>query len=558
MLTVKQISKNYGSRTVLSGVSFALGKGDKAALVGPNGVGKTTLLRIFAGIEEPDSGTVEVQKTACIGYLEQDTSVMGTDTVLDYLKTVSGIIELEKKLEDLSTQLTDPKKALEYGEAQEKYDRLDGYSFSHRAQIILSGFGFVESDMGRSVSDLSSGQKVKVSLAGILLKGVDLLLLDEPTNNLDLPSLIWLEDFLKTSEAVVIVVSHDRRFLDKVTRKIIEIDRNTKSVTVTGGKYSDYLEMSIKRLESAREAYRLQQEEIERLTEEVRKKKMEADRGSRWQGSDNDKFLRGFKRDRAGRSGKRAKAIEKRIDQIEKVERPIERDPLEIPLEAPANVGTLHITLDKVVAGYPGVFSIGPVSIEIMYGNRVGIMGLNGSGKSTLLKTLTGVISPLSGSVEIGSGIRIGNMMQEHEILPKDKTPIEFLEGEGKLNTQDSYAKLAKFGIGEQQARRLISELSPGGRARLILAFFSALSVNALVLDEPTNHLDIEAVQALEETLALYKGTVILVSHDRYFLEKAKLNTVYLISAGQFSRIGDYKEYIESIEKRAKRLVKSL
>ncbi len=558
MLTVKQISKNYGSRTVLSDVSFALGKGDKAALVGPNGVGKTTLLRIFAGIEEPDSGTVEVQKTACIGYLEQDTSVMGTDTVLDYLKTVSGIIELEKKLEDLSTQLTDPKKALEYGEAQERYDHLDGYSFSHRAKIILSGFGFVESDMDRSVSDLSSGQKVKVSLAGILLKGVDLLLLDEPTNNLDLPSLIWLEDFLKTSEAVVIIVSHDRRFLDKVTRKIIEIDRNTKSVTVTGGKYSDYLEMSIKRLESAREAYRLQQEEIERLTEEVRKKKMEADRGSRWQGSDNDKFLRGFKRDRAGRSGKRAKAIEKRIDQIEKVERPIERDPLEIPLEASSNPGTLHITLDNVVAGYPGGFSIGPVSIEIMYGNRVGIMGLNGSGKSTLLKTLTGVNSPLSGSVEIGSGIRIGNMMQEHEILPKDKTPIEFLEGEGKLSTQDSYAKLAKFGIGEQQARRLISELSPGGRARLILAFFSALSVNALVLDEPTNHLDIEAVQALEETLALYTGTVILVSHDRYFLEKAKLTTVYLISEGQFSRIGDYKEYIESMEKRAKQLLKSL
>lgn len=558
MLTVKQINKNYGSRTILSDVSFSLGRGDKAALVGPNGVGKTTLLRILAGIEEPDSGTVEVQKTACIGYLEQDTSVMGTDSVLDYLKTVSGIIELERTMEDLSTQLADHKKAEEYGNAQEKYDHLDGYSFSHRAQIILSGFGFNESDMKRSVNDLSSGQKVKVSLAGILLKGVDLLLLDEPTNNLDLPSLIWLEDFLKTSEAVVIIVSHDRRFLDKVTKKIIEIDRNTKSVTVTGGKYSDYLEMSIKRLERAREIYRLQQEEIERLTEEVRKKKMEADRGSKWQGSDNDKFLRGFKRDRAGRSGRRAKAIEKRIEQIEKVEKPIEKDPLKIPLEAPSNFGSLHITFDNVVAGYSRGFSIGPVSIEIMYGNRVGIMGLNGSGKSTLLKTLTGVISPLSGSVEIGSGIRIGNMMQEHEILPKNKTPIEFLEIEGKLSTQDSYAKLTKFGIGSEQAKRPISELSPGGRARLILAFFSALSVNALILDEPTNHLDIEAVQALEETLSLYTGTVILVSHDRYFLEKTKLDTVYQISDGQLSRIGDYKEYIESMEKRATRLLKSL
>jgi ATPase subunit of ABC transporter with duplicated ATPase domains len=524
MLAVKKISKNYGSAVILSEVSFTLGKGEKAALVGPNGVGKTTLLRILAGLEDLDSGNLEFQKSARIGYLAQDTSVMGSSTVSEYIKEVSGIQKLEE----------------------------------HKVQAIMAGFGFRESDLKRSLASLSSGQKMKVALVGILLKDADLLLLDEPTNNLDLPSLIWLEDFLKISEATAIVVSHDRRFLDRVTRKIIEVDNNTRNATVTGGKYSDYLEMSVKRIERARESYRLQQEEITRLTEEARKKKIEAEQGSKWQGSDNDKFLRGFKRDRAGKSSKKAKTIEKRIEMMDKIDRPIEKEPLEISLNASNNPGTLHISLRDMVVGYEGVFSVGPISVDIIFGNRVGIMGLNGSGKSTLLRTITGTLKPLKGTIEIGSGVRIGNMMQEHETLPRDNTPLEFLESKAGFSLQDSYAKLAKFGIDPHQAKRPIGEMSPGGRARLILSLFSALSVNTLVLDEPTNHLDIEAVQALEETLDSYTGTVILVSHDRYFLEKSKLDSVYQISDGRFARIGDYSEYIEAMEKRAIRILKNL
>jgi len=558
MLTVKKISKNYGSMTILSDVSFALGKGEKAALVGPNGVGKTTLLRILAGIDEPDSGTVEMQKTACIGYLEQDTSVMGTMTILEYLKTVSGIEELEKNLKKMSPETAGGEKTGEYEEAQKQYVRLDGYSFSHRAEIILSGFGFNEDDFSKSVSNLSSGQKVKVALTGILLKGVDLLLLDEPTNNLDLPSLIWLEDFLKNSEATAIIVSHDRRFLDRIAKKIIEIDWNTKAVAVTGGKYSDYLEMSIKRLEHSKKTYRLQQEEIARLEEAARNQKIESDQGSKWQGTDNDKGLRGFKREQAERSSRQAKAIEKRIEQMDKIDRPVEKKSMEIALESASNPGTLNISLKNVVAGYDKGFSLGPISVDIAYGSRVGIMGLNGSGKSTLLKTIIGAMAPLDGEVKTGSGIRIGNMMQEHETLPKNETPLELLKQKGKLSTTDSYNQLGKFGIGEEHSKRPIGTLSLGSRARLTLALFSALSVNALILDEPTNHLDIEAIQALEETVASYKGTIILVSHDRYFLEKAKLDTVYQISDGKFSRIADYKKYIESVEKRTKTLAKSL
>ena len=558
MIKAQKIQKSYGSLPVLSDVSFSLGRGQKVALVGRNGTGKTTLLKILAGLEEPDAGKIVIARDVCIGYLPQDTNFLGNESIMDYLRQVSGIDTLEKEMEILSVDLNNPENAKSYDKVQSKYEHLGGYSFVHKAEVILSGFGFDDVPLDRPMSNLSSGQKSKVVLAGILLKGVDLLLLDEPTNNLDLPALIWLEDFLEKSEASCIIVSHDRRFLDRVVRKIFELDWHTHTLTVTGGAYSDYLEMAVKRMAGQKEEYRLQQEEIERLSERVRSKKMDATKGAYWTGSDSDKFLRGFKRDRAGKSSKVAKAIEKRIEQMDKVEKPVERKPFEISLEAEADSGTLDVRLTDVVAGYPGTFSIGPLSLEVRYGDRVGIMGLNGAGKSTLLKTITGQIPPLSGKVEIGSGIKIGNMMQEHETLPRERTLLEFIAERAPLSHQDSYAKLSKFGFDERQAKLPIGMLSPGGRARLLLALFSAQSVNMLVLDEPTNHLDLEALDALEETLETYLGTVLLVSHDRYFIEKASLNTTYVLSDGILKKIPEYKTYVESAEKRAQKLLKLL
>lgn len=558
MIRAKNIQKNYGSLTVLSDVSFSLAQGQKAALVGNNGTGKTTLLRIIAGLEEPDAGEIEIASGTCIGYLPQDTSLVGDETIGKYLRHTAGVDVLEQKIEKLSSHLNDPAKSRAYAEAHEQYERLDGYAFEHRMQVMLSGFGLDDIGIAHKLSNLSSGQKSKVVLAGILLKGVDLLLLDEPTNNLDLPALIWLEDFLRKSEASCIIVSHDRRFLDRVVRKIFELDWRTHTLNISGGTYSDYLEMVGKRLTRQKEDYRLQQEEIGRLAEQAREKRVESARGSRWVGNDNDKFLRGFKRDRAGRSSRVAKTIEKRIEQMEKIEKPVERDPFEIPLSAEIGSGSLDIRFIDVVAGYPGGFSIGPMFFEARYGNRVGILGLNGTGKSTLLKTITGQLPPLSGEVEIGSGVRIGNMMQEHETLPRASTPLEFLTERTGLSQQMSYAKLSKFGFEERQSRSPISTLNPGGRARLLLALFSAQSVNTLVLDEPTNHLDLEALEALEETLKTYRGTVLLVSHDRYFLEKAKLDLTYVLSEGVLTRIPDYQTYVSQAEERARKLLKSL
>lgn len=427
MIKAQQLNKSYGTLSVLSDVSFSLGRGQKAALVGHNGTGKTTLLKIVAGLEIPDSGKLEIARDACIGYLPQDTSLSGSQSIMEYLRREVGIDVLEKEMDELSVHLDDPESSQRYEEVRSKFEHLDGYSFTHRTEVMLSGFGLEGVELDRPLSNLSSGQKSKVALAGILLKGVDLLLLDEPTNNLDLPALIWLEDFLQKSEASCIIVSHDRRFLDRVVRKIFELDWHTHAINITGGTYSDYLEMVKKRIAGQKEEYRLQQEEIERLSERARDKKADASRGSRWKGSDNDKFLRGFKRDQSARSSKVAKAIEKRIEQMDKVEKPVERKPFEIPLETGNKFGSTEVRLIDVVAGYSGTFTIGPLSLAVRYGERVGIMGLNGTGKSTLLKIVTGQMAPISGKVEIGSGIKIGNMMQEHETLPRSQTPLELL-----------------------------------------------------------------------------------------------------------------------------------
>jgi ATPase subunit of ABC transporter with duplicated ATPase domains len=558
MLKATKINKSYGSLPILSDVSFSIDRGNKIALVGHNGTGKTTLLKILAGIVEPDSGNIERGRATCIGYLPQDTSLVSGDSIIGYLKADTGISAIEREMEQLSSELSDPKKKERYGELQELYEKMQGYSFEHRVEIMLSGFGLSDIPKERSLSELSSGQKSKVALVGILLKGVDLLLLDEPTNNLDLPALIWLEDFLKKSKAACIIVSHDRRFLDNVAKKVFEIDWQTKALSIVSGRYSDYLEMVGKKLERAKEAFRLQQEEIGRLSDRARHLRIESARGAAWKGTDNDKFLRGFKRDRAGGSSKTAKNIEKRIDMMEKVERPIEREPFSIKLSASESPRSRDIDVVDLVFGYASGFQAGPVSFSLPFGKRVGILGLNGSGKSTLLKTLSGTLEPLKGSVVLGSGVHLGNMMQEHESLPRESTLLSLLVGKAGLEESMAYNTLVKFGFSEKQAHATVGDLSPGGRARLLLALFATLQVNVLVLDEPTNHLDLEALGALEEALSTYVGTVILVTHDRYFLEKTKVDDVYVLKDGRLDRVADYTAYLADAEAKAKQLLRLL
>jgi ATP-binding cassette subfamily F protein 3 len=517
MLRLQHVNKYFGNTQVLSDISFTVEEGEKAAIVGANGAGKTTLLKIIAGIEEYDSGKLEFSEDTTIGYVSQDTGAVPDEIIRAYLNT-------------------------------------DG-SKDTEVAIMLNGFGLEKVALDQSMTTLSSGQKTKIALIRMLLSHPSLLLLDEPTNNLDLPALIWLEDYLQKTSMSAIIISHDRKFLDKITTKIIEIDRESKKVKVTKGKYSDYLEMNLRVRENLKVAHRLQKEHIERLAEEAQQKRRESTLGAQLESSDNDKMLRGFNRDKAGKSARRAKVIEKRIVMMDKIEKPIDREVLDFVLKAPKHPGTLHVTLEEAEVGYES-FRVGPLSLDIPYGNRVGIMGLNGSGKSTLLKAITHSLPPLKGKVSVGSGVIMGNMMQEHESLPRDKTLLAYLKE--KTNEADHviYEVLVRFGFTSQQIVRTIGVLSPGSKARLILAQFLLTSVNVLLLDEPTNHLDMEAIQALEEALTTFTGTVILVSHDRYFVEKARLDNIYVLEEGKLRRIPDYAEYVEEAEKRAKKLIR--
>ena len=376
-LKVEHLHKKYGSMTVLDDISFSIEEGVKVGLVGSNGTGKSTLLKILAGEMNADSGTVTRQDGLVIGYMPQDTSVGGDESVFEYIRRVSGFKRLEEEMSVSEAALAE-------------YERRHGYAFSGRVSAMLDGFG-LNSISERPLSTLSSGQKGKVFMTGVLLSDPDILLLDEPTNNLDLSALLWLEQFLASVDMACIIVSHDRLFLDRLVRKIFEINWHTRTLLVSNGTYSDYLERKRKEVARQQEAYGAQQEEISRLTDTANKKRQKAQKGARFTGTDNDKFLRGFKRDRAGSSGKAAKAIEKRIEQMDRIERPITRDALQIRLEAERPNGSRDIVLRDLAVGYPesGIrVQIGTLTVE--YGQRVAILGPNGSGKSTLLRSIRG------------------------------------------------------------------------------------------------------------------------------------------------------------------------
>lgn len=545
-LKADHLQKTYASTIVLEDISFSLAKGQKVGLVGNNGSGKSTLLKILAGLIEPDRGSVIRRAGAIVSYLPQDTSLVTEESIRDYVRRVTGIADLEREMESSPP-------------AFEEYERRNGYAFDHRLDATLAGLGLRQIKADRPINQLSSGQRSKVFMAGVLLRDPDVMLLDEPTNNLDLPALYWLEDFLSRSEQACIVVSHDRLFLDRLVRKIFEINWNDRKLRITSGKYSDYLARLEQEQARHWAEYDAQQEEIKRLTDSARAKKAEATQGSQYRGTDNDKFHRGFKRDRAGRSGRVAKAIERRLEHMEKVEKPIERDAFRISIDPVVPDGSRTVSLDRVEAGYEANgFRVGPITLSVPYGHRLVIIGLNGSGKTTLMKTISGDLPPLAGEVHIGTGLVIGNLMQEHDSLPRDESVKAFLVRRTGLSVQDAYALIARHGFKADEIDKQVSTFSPGGRARLLLALFSAQAVNVLLLDEPTNHLDLEAMSALEEAVKHFSGTIVLVSHDRYFLQKVDITDTYLLVEGQLIRQSSFAAYAAKAEQEAKRYITML
>lgn len=525
MLKVTNITKFYGPQKVLNKISFILERGHKVALVGFNGTGKSTLLKVLAGLVDRDAGQIEMHKGVTMGFLPQDSTDHDKENVLKFIETY-----VDDKGED----------------------------FLRKIEIMFAGFGLPSEIKFKKINSLSSGQKTKVFLTALLLKKVDLMLLDEPTNNLDLPALIWLEDFLKRTETAFIVVSHDRKFLDSVTNKIFEIDWKDRGLRITNGKYSDYLAQKQKEMARTQLEHELQQDELHRLHKLAEQKRDDAIAGSKWMGTDNDKILRGFKRNRAGHSFKESKVVFARIKRIVKIDKPNYRKDFKIEILPEDSGVSRDILIRDLVCGYDDGFRVGPINLEIPFGSRVCILGLNGSGKSTILKTVTGIIPKIDGDVSVGGGVKIGNLMQEHESLPKKETLLGFLKKRTEAEEDVLHNHLIHFGFNEWQVKESIENLSPGGRARLLLALFAATHVNVLVLDEPTNHLDMEAEEALEKSLAQFEGTVITVTHDRFFVEKNNTDSLYVLDNAVLNKIANFKEYVSEMEKKSKKLLRML
>ncbi|MBP7061041.1 MAG: ABC-F family ATP-binding cassette domain-containing protein [Candidatus Moranbacteria bacterium] len=561
MLTLKNIRKIYGIHRVLEKVSFSLGEGQKVALVGQNGVGKSTLLKIAAGLESFEKGERIVPNRALVGYLPQEVGALPEETLIEYLRRMAGLAELEKEMARLEKHLDEEAILAQFELVQHDYERLGGYDFERKAKSILEGLFLSRVGLKRPLDELSGGEKRKAALAGVLLRGVDILLLDEPTNNLDLPALLWLENYLKRSKSTCFIASHDRRFLDHVVKKVVEIDWFKREAIMYTGGWSEFAEMKAHALRRHKEQYRMQEAERERLFDSIDEKKEWVIRVKARKAPDHDKLTSNFKKERAVRKFEgTATALQGREERLDAVERPLERPLLDIVLTSEKKEDS-GIALTKVAFGYPqrGSFQGGPVNLEIPLGARVAFLGNNGVGKSTLLQTITGTLPALSGTVKRGQDVIFGYLMQEHENISLTQTPRELFKK--RLPDFDAFQvslMLSEFQFSPDVLDDKIKYLSPGERVRLILALLSLLHANVLVLDEPTNHLDLEAIEALEESLAEYAGTLLLVTHDRLFLERVDLSAQYLLEGGQLTLVENYALYEQEALVKVTRVLKRL
>ena len=528
MLKVSNISKSYNGIDVISGVSFCIYDTQKIALVGKNGSGKSTLMKIIAGIEKPSSGEIKIsEKMKRIGYLKQEFEESElVKTVNDYIEESVGIKNLRVELEKLqNSNLTIQENFERFSKIQEEYIQMDGYNFEYKKKITLSGLSLDNSILKRKVSTLSGGQKSKILLSVVLLKSPDLLLLDEPTNNLDIQSIEWLERYLKKISTPALIISHDRKLLDNVTSKLIEIDENTKGINEFSGNYTEYISYKKKKLNRQLENYQIQQRQIAEMTESIKQKKNWAEIGRHQVMSDNDKYTKGYERDRASSNASAAKRIESQIKKIKKVEKPIIKEPLTININlSTVDKSAAYFYTEDLVCGYKEGFSVKIGKFDIKFGSRIVLTGKNGSGKSTFIDTLLGKTKPLSGNVRKGNKLKIGILLQQgfQKTENIDCSIEEYLRANTKSDKSIVFTGMIKFGFKYEDKEKKLNVLSPGERTRLHLLICALNEINTLILDEPTNYLDIEGLEALEEVVQSFKGTLIVSSHDRYFLEKIK------------------------------------
>ncbi len=543
ILSVSNIHKSFNEVPVLRNVSFHIEDNEKAAIVGINGAGKTTLLRIIMGELPADEGMVTFAKDKTIGYLSQHEAVSGENTIYQELLLVKqDILDMEQEMHTIELQMKTASEALlpklmdRYATLTHAYETANGYAYKSELVGVLKGLGFAEEEFNKSVSTLSGGQKTRVALGKLLLLKPNLLILDEPTNHLDLQSIAWLETYLLNYKGAVIIVSHDRYFLDRIAGKVIELD-NTNA-TVFSGNYSAYAAGKEMLRAAAYNAYMKQQQEIKHQEAVIEK-------------------LKSFNREK---SIKRAESREKMLQKIEVLEKPVEvRADMHLTLEPKFPSGNDVLQVEGLSKAFGPLSLFDDLSFELKKGEHVAIIGDNGTGKTTILKIINELLPPDRGTIRLGTNVAVGYYDQEHHVLHPEKTLFQEISDDyPMLNNTEIRNTLAAFLFTGEDVFKTIKTLSGGERCRVSLAKLMLSEANFLILDEPTNHLDIMSKEILEDALCAYTGTVLYVSHDRYFINRTAHRILDLNRRTLTNYLGNYDYYLEKKEEQLAKIDASL
>jgi len=530
ILSCSNITKSFGTDSILEHVSFHIEEREKAAIVGINGAGKSTLFKIIVGELSPDEGSVTISRGKTLGYLAQHQDIKSHSTIYDELMEVKRpILEMEQQIRSLELRMKSAEgeeleRLLEtYSHLNHEFELQNGYAWKSEITGVLKGLGFTEDEFSKPVHELSGGQKTRVSLGKLLLSKPDMILLDEPTNHLDMESIAWLENYLMNYPGTVVIVAHDRYFLDRVVTKIVELDQGRATTFL--GNYSAYSEKKAMIRAGIMKAYLNQQQEIKHQEEVIAK-------------------LRSFNREK---SIKRAESREKLLAKMEVLEKPTEvSDAMNITLEPNVTSGNDVLTVRGLTKGFDGVTLFSDVDFDIKRGERIAIIGNNGTGKTTILKIINGIIEADRGELKLGSKVHIGYYDQEHQVLHMEKTLFQEIQDTyPTMNNTQIRNVLAAFLFTGDDVFKLIRDLSGGERGRVSLAKLMLSEANFLILDEPTNHLDITSKEILENALVNYTGTVLYVSHDRYFINKTATRILDLKMGTLINYIGNYDYYLE-------------